>query len=126
MVKPKIGTPFVCAEKHSARVGTLREVQGRWHPALVSRHGPLVTAVAMRVYDSNAVRRSDEEVNPDPIGARPTFFSGSAAEGACPLNPPTPERSVGAGVWGNKLLVVKKGFNKYYFKVCTRPGGPGG
>ena len=54
------------------------------------------------------------------------FFSGAATEGACPLNPPTPERSVGAGVWGNKLLVVKKGFNKYYYKYYSRPGGPGG
>ena len=54
------------------------------------------------------------------------FFSGSAAVGAALSNPPTPERIVGAGVWGNKLLVVKKGFNKYYYKYYSRPGGPGG
>ena len=46
--------------------------------------------------------------------------------GAALSNPPTPERSVGAGVWVNKLLVVKKGFNKYYYKYYSRPGGPGG
>ena len=28
-------------------------------------------------------------------------------------------------MWGNKLLVVKKGFNKYYYKYYSRPGGPG-
>ena len=57
---------------------------------------------------------------------RDTFFSGSAAEGACPLNPPTPKPVVGRGVWVNKLLVVKKGFNKYYYKYYSRPGGAGG
>ena len=46
--------------------------------------------------------------------------------GAALSNPPTPERSVGAGVWVYKLLVVKKGFNKYYYKYYSRPGGPGG
>ena len=46
--------------------------------------------------------------------------------GAALSNPPTPERSVGAGVWVNKLLVVKKGFNKYYYKYYSRPGGAGG
>ena len=56
---------------------------------------------------------------------RDTFFSGSAAVGAALSNPPTPERSVGAGVWVYKLLVVKKGFNKYYYKYYSRPGGPG-
>ena len=45
--------------------------------------------------------------------------------GAALSNPPTPERSVGAGVWVYKLLVVKKGFNKYYYKYYSRPGGPG-
>ena len=53
-------------------------------------------------------------------------LSGSAAVGAALSNPPTPERSVGAGGWVNKLLVVKKGFNKYYYKYYSRPGGPGG
>ena len=45
--------------------------------------------------------------------------------GAALSNPPTPERSVGAGVWVYKLLVVKKGFNKYYYKYYSRPGGAG-
>ena len=54
------------------------------------------------------------------------FFFGSAAEAACPLNPPTPEPVGGAGVWVNKLLVVKKDFNKYYYKLYSRPGGAGG
>ena len=45
------------------------------------------------------------------------FFSGAAAVGAALSNPPTPEPVGGAGVWVNKLLVVKKGFNKYYCKV---------
>ena len=55
----------------------------------------------------------------------PLLF-GVGGSGRRPVNPPTPERSVGAGVWGNKLLVVKKGFNKYYYKYYSRPGGAGG
>ena len=46
--------------------------------------------------------------------------------GAARSNPPTPEPVGGAGVWVNKLLVVKKGFNKYYYKYYSRPGGAGG
>ena len=53
------------------------------------------------------------------------FFSGSAAEGACPLNPPTPERIVGAGVWGNKLLVVKKGLINTIINTIHGPGARG-
>ena len=56
-------------KKHSARVGMLHEVQGRWRPAPASWHGSLVATVAMHAYDGNAVRRSDEEANPNPIGA---------------------------------------------------------
>ena len=33
------------------------------------------------------------------------FFSGSAAEGAALLSPPTP-RDEGSGVWVNRLLIV--------------------
>ena len=33
------------------------------------------------------------------------FFSGSAAEGAALLSPPTPTPE-GSGVWGNRLLIV--------------------
>ena len=37
----------------------------------------------------------------------------------------TPERIVGAGVWVDKLLVIRRGFNKYYYKYYSRLGGPG-
>ena len=49
----------------------------------------------------------------------PLLF-GVGGSGRRPVNPPTPERSVGAGVWGNKLPVVKKGFNKYHGKFVHR------
>ena len=51
-------------------------------------------------------------------GPSPTpLLFGVGGSGRRPVDPPTPERIVGAGVWDNKLLVVKKDFNKYYCKV---------
>ena len=45
--------------------------------------------------------------------------------GAARSNPPTPERSVGAGVWVNKLLVVKKGLINTIINTIHGPGARG-
>ena len=45
--------------------------------------------------------------------------------GAALSNPPTPERSVGAGVWVNKLLVVKRVLINTIINYIHGPGARG-
>ena len=54
----------------------------------------------------------------------PLLF-GVGGSGRRPVNPPTPERIVGAGVWVYKLLVVKKGLINTIINTIHGPGARG-